>query len=100
MTKQILALSLGLLIFSACSATHSWFTKPTTQSVIADGCRAAAADDNMHNALLNQFMGAFPQLAPVQVGINTAHLAIQAALAKCISDASAQVAPLPPSPAQ
>lgn len=83
------------MAFPGCPAFQSFLTSKATQEVIAEGCRAAAADDNMHNALLNKLGGSFPQLAAAVVGLNTAHMAIQAAYAECISKASAAANPTP-----
>lgn len=88
MRNMILPL-LALVLLAGCSATQGWFTKPTTQAVIDEGCKAAAADDTMHNVLLNQVLTPFPQFAVVQTGLNAAHLAIQAAYAKCMTEAAA-----------
>ncbi len=80
---------MAAILLSGCSATRSWFTKTTTQAVLADGCKAAAADDNVHNMVINQVLGTNPQAAPFLIGINEAHIAIQAAYARCVSQAMA-----------
>lgn len=95
--RKLLVLLFPLLVCCACSATTGWFTTPSTQHDIAEGCKAAAMDDNTHNALLNATMSAVPQLAPVVAALNIAHLAIQAAYAKCVSNAQAGAVPAAPS---
>lgn len=75
---------IAALTLPGCGATQGWFRKPTTQSVIAEGCKAAQIDDTTNNAMVNAVIP-YPE---VRAAINSAHMAIQAALQKCIDDAT------------
>lgn len=85
MRNMILPLITALLLLSGCAASQGWFRSPTTQQVVATGCQAAMGDDNRNNALVNALVP-YPE---VKAAINTAHLAIQQALQKCVDIATA-----------
>lgn len=80
MLRNLGLLLLAGLLCASCSATAGWFHQAATQRTVTEGCKALQADDNVANAAMNAIVP-YPE---VRAAINTAHMAIQAALQKCI----------------